>query len=148
MLALLSLGGRGGRVEELFTSGLSRIQILSQALYHYFFHCLCIDIIFLMSYFSKLLKRLPSLSMGSLNSTSSGTRAQCGPTKAAADCRRPALLCCRSSLHAGSQERVSQGTWSRLHKAVMVQRLADCHRDRSSARNQQIKSSPCCLQSR
>lgn len=74
-----------------------------------------------MSYFSKFRKRLPTLSMGSLNSTSSGTRAQCGPTKAAADCRGPALLCCRSSLHAGSQERVSQGTWSRLHKAVMIQ---------------------------
>jgi len=104
-----------------------------------------------MSYFSKLLKRLPSLSMGSLNSTSSGTRAQYGLTKATADCWGPALLRCCSSLRAGSQERVSQGTWSRLHKAVMIQRLADCHRDRSSACNQQIKkkkSCLCCLWSR
>lgn len=113
--------------------------MLSQVFYHCFFHCLCIDSIFLMSYFSKLLKRLPSLSMGSFNSTFSGTRAQCGSTKAVADCWGPALLCCHSSLRAGSQERVSQGTWSWLHKAVTIQRLAHCHRDRNSARNQQIK---------
>lgn len=136
-------------VEELFTSGLSRMPILSQAFYHYFFHCLCIDIIFLMAYFAKLLKRLPLLSMGSLNSTSTGTRAQCGPTKAAAGCQGPALLRCRSSLHAGSQECVSQGTWSRLHKAVVIPWLANRLRDRSSACNQQIKKSQLCsLQSR
>ena len=36
VLALLSIGGRSVRVEGLFTSGLSRTQMLSQAFYHFF----------------------------------------------------------------------------------------------------------------
>lgn len=138
MLAMLPLARCGVSDEELFTSGLNRVWLLSQAFYN-FFSIICALTVFLMSYCSKLLKRLPGLPVGSLNSPWSGSRTQCGPTKAAADCWGAALLGCRSSLCAGSQECVSQGTRNQLPKAVMIQRLVHCHRGRNSAHNQQIK---------
>lgn len=114
---------------ELFTSGLSRIQVLSQAFnLCIFFPYFLFSVHFLMSKFSKLLKRLSSLSIGSWNFTSSGTRAQCVPTKAAADCWGPALLCC----HMLDPRNASPGAPA-IHTAGMTQRLAECHRGRSSA---------------
>lgn len=104
-----------------------------------FFLYLCIDIILLMSYCSKLLKRFPGLPVGSLNSPCSGSRAQSEPTEAAANCWGAALWGYHSSPHAGSQECISQSTRSQLHKAGMIPKLIHCHRGRSNAHQQQIK---------